>query len=90
MGGYTQLNQNKKCFSNVMDEHNYHRHCMHACMYVYVYVCMCACMHVCMCVCVYLGMYICLYVGRYECMHVCTYTWTDGQMGIWMGIWMDG
>ena len=51
--------------------------CMHACMYVYVYMCICvyACMYVCICVyvCMHVRMCVYAYVYVYICMHVCMY-----------------
>ena len=45
--------------------------CMHACMYMYVYVCIC--MYVYVCVCMYVFMYVCMYVRTYVCMYVSVY-----------------
>ena len=47
--------------------------CMHALMYVCMYVCMCVCVCVCVCVCMCMCMCMCVYV--YVCMYAYVYVY---------------
>jgi len=48
--------------------------CMHACMYVRIYVCLHVCMYTCMNVNMYVCVYFCMYVYTFFCvMYVCMY-----------------